>query len=103
MNNQCNRTKWSENNQTIFLEFIWNELISFFPSEKLISLTFLIGILHNYFNQLEKTKFKKDFPLFWAGSFSNTLTVTLNWWKVHKKYGGTGFFGVSFSSFLGIY
>ena len=40
---------------------------------------FLTKILFNYFYQLEKQKFKKDFQLFWAGFFSNTFTLTLNW------------------------
>ena len=38
---------------------------------------------HQNFVQLllpiRKTKIKKDFQLFWAGFFSNTFTLTLNW------------------------
>ena len=48
----------------LFFSYIWNERIRFLPSEKVITLTFLTGILWKYFYQVEKNKFEKDFRLF---------------------------------------
>ena len=87
----------------LFFWYIWNEWIRFLPSEKVITLTFLTGILWKYFYQVEKNKFEKHFSLFWAGFFSNTLSLNLYWWKWHKKYDETGFSALSFSTFPSIY
>ena len=50
------------------------------------------------FTNYKRNKFKKDFMLFWEGSFFNTLPLTLNWWKLPKKYGSTWLSTMSFSS-----